>query len=470
MSESGANISFARKYRPRTFQEYLGPTIRQVLSNRFSDPKNFPQTILLYGTRGTGKTSAARLIAKEYHCLNRIDGHACGHCEMCEEIDNKLISAEAGVTAMGVQEVDIASENGKASIDNILEDALIEPMYPLNYKVLILDEFHMATKSAQNRLLKIFEEPPKHLVFILCTTNPENILDTILSRCQLKIEVKKASINELAERLLYVCQSEGIKTSMEALRIIAKKADRVPREALMLLESIAKNFNYEVTIENIQKQTGDVSSKVYIDFYRAANNSLEDILAFNKYLKENDITAEKFLTGLTRFTLDCLYIKYAINIEDYAPEYIKAVKEIFKTYNSDDLDTLLQIIEYAVKLIDSNDTKAELIITTTALRISKVKLLAGGLVNQDTQAEKENKASMLAYKGLLKEDEENSRKIANTKVTSSLIVSTFGKDTEAVSSDYQPLIIDNNTDIDDTSTDNNRTLTDEELMDLFKID
>lgn len=466
MGESGANISFARKYRPRTFQEYLGPTIRQVLSNRFSDPKNFPQTILLYGTRGTGKTSAARLIAKEYHCLNRVDGHACGHCEMCEEIDNKLISAEAGVTAMGVQEVDIASESGKASIDSILEDALIEPMYPLNYKVLILDEFHMATKSAQNRLLKIFEEPPKHLIFILCTTNPENILDTILSRCQLKIEVKKASIDELADRLLYVCKQEGIKTSMDALKIIAKKADRVPREALMLLESVAKNFNYEVTVDNVQKQTGDVSSKTYIDFYRAANNSLESILLFNKYLKENDITAKNFLNGLTRFTLDCLYVKYAINLDDYPPEYIKAVKEIFKIYTSDDLDTLLQIIEYAVKLIDSNDTKAELIITTTALRISKIKLLSGGLVKQDIQAEKENKASMLAYKGLIKEDEENSRKIANTKVTSSLLVSAFGKDTEALTSDVNSSIeFDNSTD--DIDENDEKTLTDDELMEMF---
>lgn len=434
MQDEKSNLAYARKYRPRNINEYMGESIRNILLNRFSDVKNFPQTILIHGTRGTGKTSAARIISKEYHCMNRSEtGHACGHCEMCVEIDEKLISSEAGVTAMGVQEVDIASDSGKANIDSILEEALIEPMYPLKYKVLILDEFHMATKQAQNRLLKILEEPPKHLVFILCTTNPESIIDTILSRCQLKIEVKKASVEELANRLLYVCQQEKIKTSMEALRIIAKKADRVPREALMLLESIAKNYGYNVTLENVQKQTGDVSATLYMDYYKAANESLESILLFNQKLKEQEISPKDFIRGLTRFTLECLYIKYAIGIEDYPPDYVKSVKGLFKLYNSGELDTLLQIIEYAYKIIDADDTKAELVVTTTAMRIGKVQSLSLGLTGQDLEAEKENKASMINYKGLIKADAEKSKEVKLGAAQESMLISIFGKEAEGLS-------------------------------------
>lgn len=427
MSEN-ENISFARKYRPRNLSEYLGDGVKSIVNNRFADKKNFPQVILMHGTHGTGKTSMARLMAKEYHCLNRVDGHACGECEMCLELDERLISAEAGVSAEGVQEIDVGSESGKASFDKLLDDAMLTPMPPFEYKILILDEFHMATKQAQNRLLKIFEEPPKHLVFIMCTTNPENIIGTILSRCQLKIEVKKPSIDELADRLEYVCSQEKIKTSREALKLIAKKANRIPRDAMMLLESVAKNFGYNATLENVMAQTDEVQSDVYIEFFEAANNSLERILLFNKKLQNNGITSKQFIGGLTRFVLDCMYVRYGIALEDFSPEFLKGVKKIFGAYTSQQFDMLLQIIEYALKMIDSDDTKAELILTMTATRIGKVPMLAVGLTGQDAQAAKENKASLAAYKGLLDEDVARSKQVALTTANEELMSSILGKD------------------------------------------
>ena len=208
----------------------------------------------------------------------------------------------------------------------MLEDALIEPMYPYKYKILILDECHMATKQAQNRLLKIVEEPPKHLVFIFCTTNPDQLLDTLHSRCQLKIEVKKPSVDELANRLLWVCQQEKITTSMEALKMIAKKAERIPREALNILEDVAKNCGNQVTLETIRSRTGEVAAEIYMQYYQAANDSLEKVMLFNKSLKEQNIPPKNFIRGLTRFTLDCINIRYAIGIDEYPMEYVNAVK------------------------------------------------------------------------------------------------------------------------------------------------
>lgn len=427
MSEN-ENISFARKYRPRNLSEYLGDGVKSIVKNRFSDKKNFPQVILMHGTHGTGKTSMARLMAKEYHCLNRVDGHACGECEMCLELDERLISAEAGVSAEGVQEIDVGSESGKESFNRLLDDAMLAPMPPFEYKILILDEFHMATKQAQNRLLKVFEEPPKHLVFIMCTTNPENILDTILSRCQLKVEVKKPSIDELADRLEYVCNQEGIKTSKEALKLIAKKANRIPRDAMMLLESVAKNFGYNATLENVMKQTDEVQSDIYIEYFEAANSSLERILLFNKKLQANGITSKQFMGGLTRFVLDCMYVRYGISMEDFSPDFLKQAKKLFSTYTSQQFDMLLQIIEYALKMMDSDDTKSELILTMTATRIGKVPMLAVGLTGQDAQAAKENKASLAAYKGLLDEDVERSKQVDLTTAGEELMSSILGKD------------------------------------------
>lgn len=459
-----ADIAFHRKYRPRNIAGYMGDEIKDILLSRFSDESKYPQTILLYGTRGCGKTSAARLIAKEYHCINKIDGHACGKCEMCLEIEERLINSQVGVDVQGVQELDIASDSGKAAIDEVLEDALIEPMYPYKYKILILDECHMATKQAQNRLLKIVEEPPKHLVFIFCTTDPDQLLDTLNSRCQLKIEVKKPSVDELANRLLWVCQQEKITTSMEALKMIAKKAERIPREALNILEDVAKNCGNQVTLETIRSRTGEVAVEIYMQYYQAANDSLEKVMLFNKSLKEQNIPPKNFIRGLTRFTLDCINIRYAIGIDEYPMEYVNAVKKFFSMYNSEELDALLQIVEYANKFIDNDDTKAELIITTTAMRIGKLKLLAVGLTNERLEAEKENKRSLDNYKKRIDQEKEESKKVIQKKIDSPLLVSVFGKNVSEVKAGPNLEVIE---DDDDGDEENSRALSDEELLSWF---
>lgn len=404
MAEQELTGGWTRKYRPASFDEYMGDNVKNMVINRFRDRSKIPNTIMLYGTRGTGKTSMARLMAKEILCMSPVDGHSCGHCQMCEEINTYITSAEAGAECFGITEVDAASTNGKDDINDIIEDALIPPLYPLTRKILILDECHMLSKAAQNSLLKVIEEPPSHLIFILCTTDPEQVITTIHSRIQMKIEVRKKSVDELAARLKEIAEMESVPVSLEALKIIAKKGDRVPRECISLLESIANSFGH-VFIDDVRAAVGDIQTEIYIKFFKAANSSLEDILNFNKYLKEKDVGAKKFIQGLTRFTLDACYAKYGIDSDDQTVDFAKQAKDLFSIYGSCELDTLLQIVESAYKMVDDDETKSELMITTMAIRISKLKLLAEGLAGEAKKAEKENEASLSEYRKHLEEDE-----------------------------------------------------------------
>lgn len=392
-----AEIAWYRKYRPSTMADYMGDNIKNVVKARFTVPENRPQVLMISGNRGCGKTTFARIVSKYYLCENPIEGEPCGECEMCQTINEVLIGGQVDVEVPGVVEVDATTANGKEAIQNIIEDAIIPPMYTKR-KVLILDECHMITPSAQNSLLKIIEDIPEHLVVIFATTNIEKVLGTILSRCQLKLEVKKKSVDELADRLLEISKQEGLKVELSALKIIAKKGDRVPREAINLLEDVAKNYGGVISVKTVRESTGDVASELYMEYFKAANTSLEKILEFNKKIKEMDIAPKVFIRGLTRFLLDCLYIRHGIHIEDYPTEYLKEVNDLFKLYTTSEFDTLLQVIEYASKMVGEDEIKGELIITTTALRIGKIGILANGLAEEVEQAEKENKQSIKEYR------------------------------------------------------------------------
>lgn len=403
MSDS-SGLAWTRKYRPRSFEDYLGEDVKKLIVNRFGDENNYPQTIMLSGTRGTGKTSMARLICKEIHCEHKVNGHACGECEMCQMIDEYISSTEAGATCDGIVEVDAATTTGKNDINDIIEELLQPPLYPLKYTVCILDECHKLSNSAQNSLLKVIEEPPPHLIFILCTTDPDDVIPTIHSRMQLKIEVRKKSVDELANRLMWIGKQEGLQISLEACQLIAKKKDRIPRDAIMLLETVAKNYGH-VLIKDVLDAVQDVSSEVFFKFFEAANSSLEDILIFNNMLKEKDIDFSKFLSGLARFVLDCMNIKYGISMDDFDPEFAVKAKGVFDIYSSNDLDAMLRVIESAISSMTTDDDKNELIITTTALRIGKIKLLANGLGREGSTASAENRKSLLEYQKQLKQDQ-----------------------------------------------------------------
>lgn len=429
-------IAWVRKYRPSSFDDYMGEDIKRLVINRFSNRDAIPNTIMLYGTRGTGKTSMARLLAKEIHCMNPVDGHSCGECEMCQIIDEYISSTEAGAECPGITEVDAATTTGKSSINDIIEDAIIPPLYPLERKVLILDECHMLSVSAQNSLLKVVEEPPSHLIFILCTTDPEKVIGTIHSRMQLKLEVKKKTVDEMVAKLTQIAEAEGLQISPQALQVIVKKGDRIPRECINLLESIAQTFGNDATMDNVREALGDISYEIYMEFFESANTSLERILRFNKSLKDKDMSPKDFMKGLTRFTLDSLYVRHGIYLDDFPIEFVNQTKKLFKVYRTSDFDVLLQVIESASKSIDSDDTKSELIITNTALRIGKIKLLAQGLSGQDESARTENRSSIIKYQEHLEAERlESLEKLPQVDIKKEAFAELFNRMTEVKDGD-----------------------------------
>ena len=427
MEDNELSKSWYTKYRPKTIEDYSGPTIKRIVARRFRKHSDMPHVIMIHGSRGCGKTTFSRIISKYYLCLNpHEDGTPCEECEMCTSINEILIGGESSqVECPGVTEVDATTANGKEAIQGVIEDALQAPIYG-EFKVIIFDECHMITAAAQNSLLKIIEDIPQHLVVIFATTDPQKVLQTIKSRCQLILEARKQSVKDMANRLLEISKMENLTVSNEALEIIARKGNRVPRECINILEGIAKTYGGNITVANVREYLGGVASESYMEYFEAANESLAKILLFIKKLKENDTKYSDFVKGLTSFVLDSMYIKHGISLEEYPVDYVKSVKALFEIYSSSEFDLLMQIIEsLSNQLTVDDDTKNELLLVTTAMRISKITLLANGLANEHEESIKENKISLAEHSKKLKEANINDFEQSKVEVSAADMKDTF---------------------------------------------
>lgn len=238
-----------RKWRPRTFDDVIGQSHvtlalkNEVISNRLS------HAYLFTGSRGTGKTSCAKILSKAVNCLSSEDGNPCGECDVCKGIDNGSV--------MDVVEIDAASNNGVDDVRGVIEESAFLPARS-RYRVYIIDEVHMLTTGAFNALLKTLEEPPSHVIFILATTEVHKLPSTILSRCQ-RFDFRRIPITDVAERIKYICQNENIEIDNDSALMIGRLSDGALRDALSILDKCISLENV-INIDCVEQAVGMVGS------------------------------------------------------------------------------------------------------------------------------------------------------------------------------------------------------------------
>ncbi len=235
-----------RKYRPQTFDDMVGQqAVTQTLKTQLNSGK-LSHAYLFTGSRGTGKTSAAKILSKAVNCENPIDGNPCCRCASC-------LAIESG-SCMDVLEIDAASNNGVDNVRDLRDDAVYTPSQ-VKKRVYIIDEVHMLSMSAFNALLKIIEEPPEHLLFILATTELHKVPATILSRCQ-RFAFRRIGQEDIASRLQYVAYQEGIDLDQNAAMVLARLADGGLRDGLSLLDQCASATTGELTVDRVYSCLG----------------------------------------------------------------------------------------------------------------------------------------------------------------------------------------------------------------------
>ena len=301
-------VALYRKFRPDTFEEVKGQdhivtTLKnQIISGRIG------HAYLFCGTRGTGKTSIAKLFAKTVNCEHPVDGSPCGVCDSCKRI--------AAGASMDVVEMDAASNNGVEDVRNIIEAVSYSPSEG-KYRVYIIDEVHMLSTNAFNALLKTLEEPPSYCIFILATTEVHKIPITILSRCQ-RYDFKRISIDTIADRLEDIMSRENIDVEPKALRYIAKTADGSMRDALSLLDQcIAFHYGETLTYDNALDVLGAVDTAVFSRLLRYILD--RDVTGCIKLLEEIVIQGREltqFVTDFTWYLRNLLVVKTSDNAED----------------------------------------------------------------------------------------------------------------------------------------------------------
>ncbi|MBM3164597.1 MAG: DNA polymerase III subunit gamma/tau [Bacteroidetes bacterium] len=291
----------ARKYRPQTFDTVVGQVgITETLKNAIKT-KHLAQAFLFCGSRGVGKTTTARILAKTINCFNRTDNvEACDQCESC-------LSFNSG-SSLNVYELDAASNNSVDDIRGLIEQVRIAPQLG-DFKVYIIDEVHMLSAQAFNAFLKTLEEPPAHAIFILATTEKHKIIPTILSRCQI-FDFNRIRVNDIAQHLGKIAEQEEVSYEQEGLHLIASKADGALRDALSIFDQLVTfsegNITYQQVLNNLHVLDYDYYFKV-VEYLRKEDIA-GSLLVFSDILNRG-FDGHQFLLGLAEHFRNLLMVK-----------------------------------------------------------------------------------------------------------------------------------------------------------------
>ncbi len=296
----------ARKYRPQTFDTVVGQgSITATLKNAIKN-NHLAQAFLFCGPRGVGKTTCARILAKTINCFNITENtEACDKCDSC-------ISFNSG-SSLNVFELDAASNNSVEDIRNLIEQVRYAPQLG-QYKVYVIDEVHMLSSNAFNAFLKTLEEPPKHAIFILATTEKHKIIPTILSRCQI-FDFNRIQIEDIAKHLAFIANSEGVTADVDALHIIAQKADGALRDACSIFDQIVSFAGNTVTYKNVIDNLNILDYDYYFKITDAflEQNISSSLLIFNDVLN-NGFDGHNFITGMAEHIRNLLVCKDVVTL------------------------------------------------------------------------------------------------------------------------------------------------------------
>ena len=363
-----------RKFRPDHFKDVKGQDhIVTTLKNQIQADR-IGHAYLFCGTRGTGKTSIAKLFAKTVNCENPIDGSPCGECSSCKSI--------AAGASMNVIEIDAASNNGVDNIREIVDEVSYSPAEG-KYKVYIIDEVHMLSIGAFNALLKTLEEPPSYVIFILATTEVHKIPITILSRCQ-RYDFKRISIETITERMQELMEAEGVQVEEKALRYVAKTADGSMRDALSLLDQcIAFHFGKELTYDKVLDVLGAVDTEVFSRLYRqvlkrnvlGCINLLEEIVMQGRELTQ-------FVSDFSWYLRNLLLVKTSDNMEDVIDVSSENLTRLKEEAEETDMETIVRYIRIFSELSSKMKYSAQ---KRILLEVALIKLCKPAMeTNQDT--------------------------------------------------------------------------------------
>lgn len=329
-------VALYRKFRPPTFEDVKGQDhIVTTLKNQIRSDR-VGHAYLFCGTRGTGKTSVAKILARAVNCEHPVDGNPCGECETCRAI--------AEGRCVDVVEIDAASNNGVDNIRTIIDEVSYSPTMGKK-KVYIIDEVHMLSTGAFNALLKTLEEPPEYVLFILATTEVQKIPITILSRCQ-RYDFHRITIDTIEDRLKEVTQAEGINAQEKALRYIARAADGSMRDSLSLLDQcVAFNYGQELTYDKVLGVLGAVDTAVFGQMFEAlkdadaksALNILAEVVIQGRELSQ-------FIADFVWYLRNLMLVSTSDNVEDVVDISTDNLKVLKDQADTSDIDTIMRFI------------------------------------------------------------------------------------------------------------------------------
>lgn len=321
-----------RKFRPKRFEEMVGQehitkTIKnQIMSGRVG------HAYLFNGGRGTGKTSAAKILARAVNCINTQDGEPCNECEICKGALNGSLT--------DIVEMDAASNNSVEDIRDIREKVNFLPS-AAKYRIYIIDEVHMLSTGAFNALLKTLEEPPAHVKFILATTEPQKLPATILSRCQ-RFDFKKIPIPEIEKRLEIICKESQIEANREALNLIAILAEGGMRDAISILERCIQDGDTKLDEAKIKELVGIPKfEKIYTLIKSVLEYNIDETIKITQEIINEGKDISNVIWEIVRYLKDILVFKSTDNIELYSKEEKTAISELAEKASTEKLVNLI---------------------------------------------------------------------------------------------------------------------------------